>query len=336
MWDWEEIVLLSKSEAYNSIELSCGFDPVDNNMVISVGKNHVYFWNILGDEAIYDEGTFTGYNIPEYVTCIGFTEQKDLVTADSNAFVHLWDKSEMTTTSVIKTNHTGSIITMQVLPDGNVITGGGSDRMLTLINCNRMIPTLSQSQIPKRFGGIVAMATTISNFDDNYYSSLKLILGTSMNSILWGTIETKFETLVNGTSAQISAVAPHPTDNTFVVAGEDSYITLWNSDEHTTVWETNIDNLTCTAVAFHPIGDIIAIGTERGRCHVLNSADGGYMTSFQSNHSRVTCLSYAPDGNGVALGTESGAIYLFHCYDDGRSYRSVAAIKVGRCSSLSS
>ena len=306
------------------------FDPFDNNMVLSVGKNHVFFWDILGDEAIYDVGDFCDYEVPDYVTCLGFGAQNTLVTADSNAYVHVWDKAEKHTISVIKTNHTGSIITMQVLSGDNIITGGGSDRMLTLISHDQMIPNLNQAQIPERFGGIVAVAPVKSGFIGTDYSHMKFVIGTSMNSILCGTMESAFDVLVNGTSAQMSAVAAHPTENTFVTAGEDSCVVLWNAEEHVDVWETDVDS-PCTAVAFHPAGDIIVVGTDSGRWVILNAADSNPVASFQCDRMKISCMSYSPEGNALAIGTESGAVFLYHCYDDGRSYRYVTTVKVSIC-----
>ena len=322
----EELNIIS-SDPYNDIELSLMFDPSDSNTLISCGKNHVFFWNILSDRPQYETGHFVGYQIPDYVTCIGFNQKNELITADSNGFLHLWNKAEKRTNTIIKTSHTGSIIAMQVLSGGLVITGGGSDRMFTLIDCDSVIPTLGEVQLCARYGGIVAIMPDKYAFIGSDIGNLPLILGTSTNNLLIGNLKSDFECLLRGPCDQNSVIAKHPNEQYFLMGGSDGNISLWKLDDHTEVWDTSISAY-CCAAAFHPYAEILAIGTTSGRWIILDAQNALHLASFQTERSTITCLSFSPDAKFIAVGNEIGKIFIYHCLDDGKTYRYLSCTQV--------
>ena len=332
VWDWNKCKITSKSEPYNSIELACTFHPSKNDVVYTCGDKHVFFWNEHGDTLEKEEGHFYDYEAAEYVTCLAFSSDEELITADSEGYLHLWDMDDQITKSVIKSVHSGSIMTVLVLPGDKIITGGASDRLLTLIDPDQMVPTINQVQLPDTVGGAVAIAPMKSGFAGTDFGVLRLIVGTTLNCILSGTMSTSFLKLVSGPTEKMKALAMHPSDTKFITAGFDKSVTLWDASEHVEVWSKKMTH-SCSAAAFYPdtgeIGtEIVAIGTSAGRWMVLNAQDSNHLASFQSDQSEITCMSFSPDGNSLAVGTASGTIYMYRVYDDGKTYRFSEAIRV--------
>lgn len=264
VWDWEESVLLSESKPYHEIELACAFDPLNSDIVISCGKSHVYFWDTANIEAEKTVGQFYDYEVPDFVTCLGFDENSELITADSNGYLHKWLSDEKKTYSLIKTNHTSSIITMDILQDDHVVTGGGSDRMLCLINCEEMEATVAQVEIPEEYGGIIAISPIKNDFNQDDLRTMKFILGTSKNSIVCGSMDTEFTSIVNGSSDELTALKAHPIDQSFITCGMDLNVKYFSSKTHKAEWEACFD-VESTAVDFNPNGKAVAVGCEDGK-----------------------------------------------------------------------
>lgn len=282
-----------------------------------------------GDIASYDIGVFEGYQVPDYVTCLGYNSKNELITGDSNAFIHFWQKNEPKTNNIIKTKHTGSIIIIQLLSGEHILTGGGSDRMLTLIDCNEIIPTVSDAIMSEEYGGIVAIAPFKPGFVGTDFSQMKLFLGTSMNTVLYGTMGSEFECLVSATSDQLTSIAISPKDNFILLAGQDSFATLKSIDTHGDIWRLKFD-YSCTVATFYPTGEIIVIGTSSGLWIVLETHGSNQIESFETDQSKVTCVNFSPNGKMLAVGTEKGSLCLYNVYDDGAGYSFQTMCKVSK------
>ena len=61
--------------------------------------------------------------------------------------------------------------------------------MLCLTNCDieETEPTIGKVEIGENYGGIIAIAPVKNDFVGNDFENMKLVLGTSMNTILCGT-----------------------------------------------------------------------------------------------------------------------------------------------------
>lgn len=314
VWDWEESVKMSESQAYadNYAELDIEFDPLISHQVVTCGREHLFFWDVSRKEAIYEEGYFEDMEKPDYVTCLDFNMDGNLVSGDCNGNVHVWDARAKRTLMVVPTLHTGSIITLKALYGDYVITGGGADRKLTLINCTEVIPTETEFELPEPLGGVVAMTPVFSGFNggEQNFDYLRLIVGASSNCILKGSLNEGFECVMKGVSDEVPAVAIHPSDDIFVTAGSDSVISVWSAQSKTDIWEIKQEH-PCSAADFNPTGSLIAIGTTTGRWSVYSATDGQQIASFQCDRTAVTCISYSPEGDYVAVGMESGIVFFY-------------------------
>ena len=156
-------------------------------------------------------GFFEDYTTPEYVTCLDFNEDGRVVTGDSNGNVHIWDAQMHRTISTVPTNHAGSIISIRALSNFHVVTGGGADRKLNLINLIESVPCQAEFELPEHLGGIVAMVPLFDGFSggEKNFDFLRMVLGTSNNSILAGSMTEAFDCIVKGCLLYTS---PSPRD----------------------------------------------------------------------------------------------------------------------------
>lgn len=314
VWDWEESIKLSVSEPYEDemAELDIKFDPNDSNMLVTCGKEHLFFWDISQPDAIYQIGYFKDYQTPEYVTCLGFGLDGRLLSGDSNGVVHVWDTRLRRTISSITTTHTGSIITLYMLSGNYIMTGGGADRKLNLINYSEIMPTEAEFELPEALGGIVAMVPVFSGYNggEKNFDFLRMVIGTSSNCILNGSISESFEVIVKGIGDVLPAVTINAADNVFISAGSDNLITAWSTETKADVWEIK-QEYPCSAADFASNGSVVAIGTTVGRWFVYDSLDGSQLAFFQCDRSAVTCISFSPENDHVAIGMESGTVFFY-------------------------
>lgn len=321
VWDWEDAIKISSSDTYFDSEFNIKFDPNNKDQLITCGKEHVFFWDVSRDEAVYEIGYFNDYHTPKMITCVDFDENGVLITADSNGVIHIWDLMTKKTVSVINTVHHGTVISMLLLPGNHLITSSNFDRKLSLINYDDMIPSQAEIEIPEIYGSVVAIAPLFGGFRGSTedFDYLKLAIGTSTNAILCGSLNEEFSCILKGPTAEMAGMDIHPNENVFITAGADRTVTLWSAASHSEIWEVTLDQ-PCSAVEFSPVNDVAIIGTTAGRWHVCNRMDGTQLASFQCDRSKITCISFSPDGEMLAIGMSSGNVFFYEC-NDALSYR---------------
>ena len=257
-------------------------------------------------------GFFEDYTTPEYVTCLDFNDDGRLVTGDSNGNVHVWDVVSRRTISTVPTTHEGSIICIRALSNFCVMTGGGADRKLNLINLLENVPTQAEFTLPESLGGIVAMVPLFDGYSggDKNFDFLRMVLGTSNNCIMAGSITEAFECIVKGVSDIMPGFSVSPTENTFITAGSDQLVTSWSSETKAELWEIKHE-VPLTAVDYNSTGSVVAVGNSTGRWFVYEAASGDQLASFQCDRSAVTCISYSPENDFLAVGMETGAVFFY-------------------------
>lgn len=257
-------------------------------------------------------GFFEDYTTPEYVTCLDFNEDGRVVTGDSNGNVHIWDAQMHRTISTVPTNHAGSIISIRALSNFHVVTGGGADRKLNLINLIESVPCQAEFELPEHLGGIVAMVPLFDGFSggEKNFDFLRMVLGTSNNSILAGSMTEAFDCIVKGVCDVMPGFSVSPTENTFVTAGGDQTVTSWSTETKAELWEIKHD-VPMTAVDYNSTGSVVAVGNSTGRWFVYEAATGDQLASFQCDRSAVTCISYSPENDFLAVGMETGVVFFY-------------------------
>ncbi|XP_031785900.1 echinoderm microtubule-associated protein-like 2 isoform X7 [Nasonia vitripennis] len=138
IWEWQK-----SDRGFKLTETKCSVDtvvcaewhPLDKNQIVTCGKGHISFWNLDNSGLLYKRmGLFESREKPKYITCLAFNQDGDVLTGDSNGNIIIWARGTNTITKVIRTLHDGSIFAMCVLKDGTIMTGGGKDGRIVLLD----------------------------------------------------------------------------------------------------------------------------------------------------------------------------------------------------------
>lgn len=126
--------------------------------------------------------------------------------------------------------HEGAIFSLCVLKDGSVVSGGGKDARLVLLDSD-LQSTGEETVVGNGYGAVRHIAEGRGD---------QLLIGTTRNCILVGSISVGLSPVVVGHTEELWGCAVHPTLAQFATAGFDSIICLWDSMAHSLVWSKEL------------------------------------------------------------------------------------------------
>ncbi|GAB6020327.1 Echinoderm microtubule-associated protein-like 5 [Chamberlinius hualienensis] len=322
VWDWQkgdrgQKIVETKSSA--DPVLAVEFHPMDKNVIISCGKGHVNFWTMEGTTLLKSSGIFDK-NKPKFVHCLTFTETGELVTGDSNGNILVWDRGSNRVSRVISGAHDCGIFSICAMKDGSFVSGGGKDRRLREWG-SKLQPTSNYYDFSDMVGAVRTIAQGKGNF---------ILVGTTKNCILQGTVYMGFQTCVQGHTEELWGLAIHPNQSQFVTAGQDGYIHLWDTMSHSVVWSYEIKER-AQAAAFSPNGNVLVMTTTTGKWFALDAETREIYSQHVDGIESIDVVRFSPDGNYLALGSHDNNIYIYQVEDQCHKYS-----RVGRCAGHSS
>lgn len=320
LWEWHKGLNGHKiSEAKSTCDavLAAEFHPIEKNILITIGKGHIHFWDIEGGSLAKKIGSFEKQDKPKYILCMTFNDVGELLTGDSNGNIIVWHQNSGRMIRTIFNAHDGSIFDICTLKDGTIVTGGGKDKKIIEWNAN-MNRTGREAKLPDQYGGVRTLTTGKGSM---------LIVGTTKNCILQGTMSLNFSLVIQGHTEELCALAIHPTQNQFITGGYDKNIHLWDTMSHLVVWSKDIGE-SVHASSFSPDGSIIIISTMTvGRWMVLDSTTRQLISMHNDGSDLIECIKFSPNGRYVALGSRDNNIYVYQVSDEYRKFN-----RIGRCS----
>ncbi|XP_063993573.1 echinoderm microtubule-associated protein-like 2 isoform X3 [Diachasmimorpha longicaudata] len=324
IWDWQ------KGERGTKVtETKCSVDtvvcaewhPLERNQIVSCGKGHVSFWSLDNGGMLYKRmGVFESREKPRYVTCVAFNQNGDTLTGDSNGNIIVWARGTNTISRLVRNLHEGSIFSICVLKNGNVVTGGGKDGRILYFD-GSLNSTGEGAQIEDHFGGI----RTVSEGRGS-----QLLIGTTRNCILVGDVEMGFCPAMLGHTEEVWGLAAHPTLPQFATSGHDRLLQMWDSLSHSVVWSKDIGEQ-AQSVCFSPNGGVMVVGCVSGKWLVIDSESREFYTQHTDGSEALQVVRFSPDGTLLALGSRDNHIYIYQVSEDARKYS-----RVGRCMGHSS
>lgn len=321
VWDWQKGdkgLKLTETRCSRDAIVAVEFHPQDHNQIITVGKKHVGFWTY--DETLEKRnGIFGNNDIPKCVICIAFNENGDVLTGDSNGDIIVWGRGTNTIATIIKNVHEGSIFSLCSLENGSLISGGGKDGQLVLFDSN-LTQTDTKGSIESQFGAV----RVVTKGKDS-----QLLVGTTRNCIMIGSLEDGFSPFVMGHTAELWGLAVHPTMAQFVTGGNDHLLQMWDSPSHSVVWSKDIGE-GIQSCAFSPDGELIAVGGLTGHWMVFDAASRDLLFEATDGPEPIQVIKFSPDGQYIALGSRDNFIYVYAVNED-KSFT-----QVGSCSGHSS
>ncbi|OWF36267.1 echinoderm microtubule-associated protein-like 2 isoform X2 [Mizuhopecten yessoensis] len=321
VWDISRDSPRRITETKSSTEpvLAVEFHPSEKNSIISCGKGQINFWTMEGGTLARKQGIFDKHEKPKYVLCLAFADSGEVISGDSNGNIFIWGKGTNRITQAVTGSHEGGVFSLCVMKNGCLVSGGGKDRKLIQWDSNYK-PTGVENEVPEAFGGVRMLSQGKGGM---------LLVGTTRNCILQGTIDLKLDPVVQGHMDELWGLAAHPSQNQFLTCGSDKQVRLWDSLTRSVVWAKEVADA-AHSCCIHPNGNLAAIGTETGRWYVLDLPTHEIVTNHTDGNEQIECLLFSPDGKYLALGSRDNYVYVYEVMDDGRYNR------IGRCSGHSS
>ncbi|GAB1609644.1 echinoderm microtubule-associated protein-like 2 isoform X3 [Argonauta hians] len=323
VWDISKEKAHKVTETKSSTEtvLSAEFHPSEKNTVVTCGKSHISFWTLESGALTKKMGIFDKHEKPKYILCLAFADNGDVLSGDSNGNIFVWCKGGNRISQAILGAHEGGVFSLCVLKNGLLLSGGGKDRRIVEWDGNSYKQTGNLTEIPEQFGPVRTLSQGKGNL---------ILVGTTRNCILQGTVYLKFNPIVQGHTDELWALYPHPTQNQFLTCGYDKHIYLWDSLSHTVVWSKEISE-SAHCCCFHPDGHLAVIGTQTARWLVLDLTTREIITTHSDGSEQIECVRFSPDGNFLAVASRDNIIYIHHVSEGGSKYS-----RIGKCTGHSS
>jgi microtubule-associated protein-like 1/2 len=304
VWEWSKGETGKKvTETKCSVDTVVGaeFHPLDRNQIITIGKNHIAFWTLDQNGALYKKmGIFDSREKPKYVTCLTFTAFGDVVTGDSNGNIILWGRGTNAIGKFVKKVHEGSVFSICALRNGKLISGGGKDGRLVLLG-EDLSPCGVENYIEPHFGA-VRVATQ--------GKGAQVLVGTTKNCILSGDLEMGFTPVVMGHTDELWGLAIHPNMPQFITGGRDRLLQLWDTLSHSVVWSKDIgEQVQC--VEFLPDGEFVLVGSLVGKWLVFDSMSRELLSQYTDGNEPIQTIKASPNGQLVAIGSRDNTIYIY-------------------------
>ncbi|KAJ3659306.1 hypothetical protein Zmor_011002 [Zophobas morio] len=324
IWDWQK-----GDNGHKITETKCSVDtivaaefhPLDRNIIVTCGKSHIAFWSLDVGGTLYKRmGIFESRDKPKYVTCVGFLQTGETITGDSNGNLEVWGRGTNTIWKFIKGVHEGAVFSICVLKDGSIVTGGGKDGRIVLFDSSLQKPR-EETQIEGHFGGIRVVSEGCGS---------QLIVGTTKNCILTGTVELGFQPIILGHTDELCSLASHPSIQQFATSGYDKVLQLWDAMSHSILWSKDIGEQ-AQSLAFTKDGTTVIVGCTTGRWMVFDIQTRELLESHSDGAEPIQTIQCSPDGSMLALGSRDNNIYIYQVSEEGHKYN-----RVGRCMGHSS
>ncbi|KAL7025362.1 hypothetical protein ACKWTF_013453 [Chironomus riparius] len=304
VWEWQKGETGKKiTETKCSVDTVVGaeFHPLDRNQIITIGKNHIAFWTLDQNGALYKKmGIFDSREKPKYVTCLTFTAFGDVVTGDSNGNIILWGRGTNAIGKFVKKVHEGSVFSLCALRNGKLISGGGKDGRLVLLG-EDLTPAGVENYVEPHFGAVRVVTQG---------KGMQLLVGTTKNCILAGDLDMGFTPVVMGHTDELWGLAIHPNMPQFITGGRDRLLQMWDTLSHSVVWSKDIgEQIQC--VEFLPDGELVLVGTLTGKWLVFDPMSRELLSQYTDGQEPIQIIKASPNGTLVAVGSRDNTIYIY-------------------------
>ncbi len=163
VWNWQQGQKLCSAKCYSDLVFGVEFHPLDKNVLVTCGKQHVAFWNFVPESqqltkrmGIFERATTTEItnsyfpdsqdqqtdsaskipltieslnSKPKFVLSISFnTKTGEVITGDSEGYVLFWNFKDGRITKWLKTP--GTVFLAHVLEDQKLVTGGKDGQLI--------------------------------------------------------------------------------------------------------------------------------------------------------------------------------------------------------------
>lgn len=269
--------LLASSKGDKNRVLDVAFS-LDGHTLVTVGVRHVRFWAVSGRTVSSKKGIMGRKGDPRVAkTCVAFVRGQTL-TGQADGSLYLWGGRTVASKHAA---HKGGVRALCVLPGGDSFLSAGADGRVLVWDqymTHRLVVDL-------RKGPLVGQAPSISSL---CWGERGLLVGTRGGEIF----EVRGEAALEGGGScdrlleshyrgELWGLAPFSTGSTFVSAGDDGTVRLWDAEARHMAALREIPDGKARAVAVSPRLRHVAVGLSTAKLLVFDSNLEGELTNQQ-------------------------------------------------------
>jgi WD40 repeat protein len=299
------------------------------NEFVTVGDKHIYFWTMDGGKLKKTKAQMAGKYPWQAFYSVAFSEKGYACCGGGDGSIYVFVDAQAK--KVVKI-HSGKVFSLDWYA-GGLVSGGGDSTAVVLDKT--LTPTKN-----------IKFNNKVSSV---YIQGENLLVGTAGAEIYEvrdfknaGDDESKLKPVVRGHfDGELWGLATNPDGKTFITAGEDNTIYVWNIATHELLAQTQINdkrgiayknkrastssafppNQCARAVCYSPDGAHVAVGTNAGEVHVFKSSTlervalqdlnkYGKRNVTNQNQNWIQAMRYSPTGNTLAVGSHGFVIVL--------------------------
>ncbi|XP_071826188.1 uncharacterized protein [Apostichopus japonicus] len=328
VWDWKNGERLASTTLGTDVVCQVRFQPKDPSVIVSVGKEHLVFWNLDKEGGRLAEKIKPNYernNKAKYVICVAFRPNGDIVTGDSNGTVYIWPRKSNTISHTLSHIHEGPVFALHFLR-GLLLTGGRDGNLFAWTLGSRGAQNLSNNGLDANAGGVRVLAIAGS----------RIFIGTTMNCIFSLGITpsgppfdslTKRLIVTQGHYDEVNGLASlrkEPFHNHFLSVGYDGVIALIDGSGHTHLWRHWMKGINLLCVDAAVTSEFLAVGTREASLLLMSYNTSGCEEISKETvpeASPIVCIKFSPDGKNLVAGDEAGTVHVFQILKSGKQLK---------------
>nr|XP_054750975.1 echinoderm microtubule-associated protein-like 1 isoform X4 [Lytechinus pictus] len=325
VWNFKTGDKMTSTTLNTTVVCQASFHPKDSGKIISIGREHLVFWELKSDGEDEAEthveqtmaANFENNMKAKYVISMSFRGNGDLITGDSNGTIYVWPSGGNTISHTINHAHEGPVFTLQMI--GKTLVSGGRDGF---IKCWSLAGKGADSNgkllIPKQEGGIRTVLHTGN----------KVYIGTTINSLL--SIDLKDSTfIVTGEETTNCVTQAHYeevhcmsvlSDDQFLTGSYDGTVSLYNFTDHRPLWRYMVKGTNIHCMDVHLDTGLVALGTKDANVVILmlgQTTEDAEVNRFKLGKGAACCLKISPDGKMIAVGCQDNQILILQAHNKG-------------------
>lgn len=253
----------------------------------------------------------------------------DAITTSDGGYVVLWDTDTSACLKYIKI-FDSAITSACMTPDGKTFVAGGKcgtiryfDRDIRLVGWNDdvvsgPITSISFTNAKESTFGRRRSSITALGLEENELEIPNYVVSTSHGSIVLVTSDrevTSSRQILATHSAEVRALAPHPTQPYIAISGYSGVLQVWDYSLRADVVSAKLsDGIHVSALCYSPAGDTLVVGSAAGDVSVVDSISLTQYTPtsrFAALTDAVTHINFALDGRHFAVAGADRFVALF-------------------------
>lgn len=305
---WREIRTLSEHNA----AVSClAISPDGQTICSASGDKTIVLWQDAGKS----KRILTGHS--EAVSALAIAELPQssllaekfgsqrtpiLISGSSDKTIKLWNLS---TGEVIHTlsGHSGSIISLAISPDGQIIFSGSIDETIKLwsLNTGEFLRTLAGHQ-----GAVGSLAVSPDGqtlFSGSWDETIKL----------WNLSTGKVERAIAGHSGAVNSLVISPEGQTLFSDSIDDRIKLWQISTGEELSPLSGNSIHISSLAISPNGQLLFGGSIDETIKIWLARTRELLCSLTGHSDFVRSLAIAADGKTLVSGSNDTTIKIWQC-----------------------